>query len=165
MARDPDLEIGPIPNANPAGKPDQVPADVEGASPEEEIDRKYWETCLSDAERAEGDWRSRGRDIIKIYRNEGHYTGNNKKKLSANQTFNILYSNTEVMQAAIYAKPPTPIVRSRFVKKSEPPVPIMPPTPPAPPGMMGAPPPGGIPGGDPAMMGQPAPMPTDNSVG
>ena len=191
MAQDPALEPQTEPPV-PAGRPDEVPADLATvAAPEDEIDKKYWEQCLSDAERAEHDWRNRGRDIIKIYRNDGWYTGQSKRKQNANQTFNILYSNTEVMLPAVYAKPPQPVVRSRFVKKAAPPQPMPMMPPPGPPGMAppGMPPPGlpgsvGVPRGPggapppgmgpppmagagppPPPMGQPAPMPTDNSVG
>ena len=139
------------------GKPDVppvVPAEQDGMEPE--IDKAYWERCLADAERAEHDFRQRGREIIKIYRNDGSsvpLTGNKRKNDSI--VFNILFSNTEVMLPNIYAIPPTPVVRSRFVKKSSPPIPMPPPMPPAgPPAMapgMGVPPPevppaGGVPG-------------------
>ena len=36
------------------------------------------------------------------------------------RAFNILYANTEVMLPAAYSKPPDPVVKSRFVKKSPP---------------------------------------------
>jgi hypothetical protein len=157
----------PVPSGADSTKANKVPPGIDAfagqdTDPAGEIDRKYWEQCLADAERAEGDWRSRGRDIVKIYRNDGWYTGthgvNSKKKLNANQTFNILYSNTEVMQPAVYSKPPQPVVRSRFVKKMAPPVPMM--APPVPPQMMPPPPmvppsPGaaGPPGAPPVMGG------------
>src|SRR6188768_1642305 len=104
MAQDPALEYPPTPSEL-QGKPGDVPHGVstfrDENDPADEIDKKYWEQCLSDAERAEGDWRSRGRDIIKIYRNDGSNISQGKKKVAAQQTFNILYSNTEVMQPAI----------------------------------------------------------------
>ena len=138
MARDPALEPIPEPNPNAGSAPDRQPIDLADdaqTNPEDEIDKKYWEQCLADGERAEADWRSRGRDIIKIYRNDGStYQSIGKKRLTANQTFNILYSNTEVMAPAVYAKPPAPVVRSRFVKKSTPPLPLPPPPPMLPPG-------------------------------
>jgi len=118
------------------GKPDQVPLPP-SVTPKDEIDTQYWERCLSDAERAEKDWRNRGREIIRIYRNDGYYTAAGKKQLNRDIVFNVLYSNTEVMLPNVYAKPPQPVVRSRFVKKSEP----APPPPPMPPPMMAPPPP------------------------
>ena len=142
MATDPDLNPPPlaIPSAE-AGKPDKVDvgeADYE-QGPDEEVDKHYWIACLEDAERAEKDWRARGREIVQIYRNEtrNHRTG----KLSAGPvTFNILYANTEVMLPAVYQKPPTPVVRSRFTKVAEPQPMMPPPMMPPPPGIPGAPP-------------------------
>ena len=126
------------------GKPADVAPEV---TPDDEIDHQYWERCLADAERAERDWRSRGREIIKLYRNDGQYTALGKRKAKDETVFNILYSNTEVMLPAIFAQPPEPVVRSRFTKKSAPPEPIMPPMPPpgmAPPGMPPPMPPEGL---------------------
>jgi hypothetical protein len=170
MARDPAVEPAPEPAENAGSEPDRLPTGIDtyaDGTETDEIDKKYWEQCLSDAERAEADWRKRGRDIIKIYRNEGHYEGPNRRKTSATQTFNILYSNTEVMQPAVYGKPPTPVVRSRFVKKSAPPQPMpmpgmLPPAGGMPP-MMGALPPAPPVGGPPGM--QPPPGPSPNAPG
>jgi len=139
------------------GKPD-VPPVVPAASPavdeEPEVDKAYWERCLADAERAEHDFRARGREIIKIYRNDGStvpVTGNRRK--NSDIVFNILFSNTEVMLPNIYAIPPQPVVRSRFVKKSSPPIPMPPPMMPMPPS---GPPDAGVP---PPGMGAPPPPP------
>jgi hypothetical protein len=145
-----------------AGKADTPPVNPEEppTDPTDEIDAQYWERCLADAERAEQDWRQRGREIIRIYRNDGTYTALNKKRNVNDIVFNILFSNTEVMLPNIYANPPDPVVRSRFIKKTTP-VPQPPPLPPAPPMM--APPPGpGMPGGPPMAAPQappPAPLP------
>ena len=144
------------------GKPDRPPATPpeDEQDPVNEVDTRYWERCLADAERAEKDWRSRGREIIRIYRNDGYYTPAGKKSLSKDIVFNILFSNTEVMLPNIYSTPPKPVVRSRFVRRSEPAEPPMPP----PLGDMGmGPPPPELPptqlpsgGGEPAL--PPGPM-------
>src|SRR6185295_18360240 len=113
--------------------------------------------------------RSRGREIVQIYRGDipitrpktgrsGNRTGYNGPQNSS--TFNILYANTEVMLPAAYSKPPDPVVRSRFVKKSA--VPQPPPPPPIIPGGFGLPPqsPGmgaGPPGAPPPPMGPQGP--------
>ena len=72
---------------------------------------------MDDAERAERDWRTRGREIVEIYRNEG------RRRQPASGagpvTFNILFANTEDV-AGPSTKPPQPVVRSRFVKTQEP---------------------------------------------
>src|SRR4030095_4331818 len=160
MAQDPDLLQPPV-NALrsvEAGKPDVQEADEADAQGVEAVDRKYWIACMEDAERAERPWRERGREIIQIYRNE---TRNARTgRLSAGPvTFNILYATTEVMLPNVYAKPPTPVVRSRFTKVAEPPPPPMPMMPPGllpPPGVA---PMGPGPGPPPPMGGPPTPPP------
>ena len=57
--------------------------------------------------------------------NSGSSYGSKQDTASA---FNILYANTEVMLPAAYSKPPDPVVKSRFIKKTA--DPIMPPPPP-----------------------------------
>jgi hypothetical protein len=112
-----------------------------------DVDISFWEKALADAERAEKDWRARGREIVQIYKGDipitrprpGRLT-NRGNTASGSSAFNILYANTEVMLPAAYAKPPDPVVRSRFVKKSA--VPAPPPPPPIIPGGFGLPPPG-----------------------
>ena len=124
--------------------------------PTEDIDTRWWEKALSDAERAEKNWRARGRDIVQIYRGDIPITrpkaasttppSSYSTKQDTASAFNILYANTEVMLPAAYSKPPDPVVRSRFVKKTA--DPIQPPPPP----MMGLPPNAGPPGmGPPGM--------------
>src|SRR5580765_242277 len=143
--------LGVDPRSPEADRPD-----AQDVSSTEDIDTGWWERALSDAERAEKNWRARGRDIVQIYRGDipitrpraGKY--NSQSAYATRQdtasAFNILYANTEVMLPAAYAKPPSPVVKSRFVKKTA--EPIAPPPPPMlpgmPPGMM---PPGMPPGG------------------
>jgi hypothetical protein len=163
LAVDPDL--APPPDA--AGPADVGKADQQEAGDEygtDTVDIKYWMACLDDAERAEGDWRKRGREIIQIYRNESKNARTGAQS-AGNVTFNVLYANTEVTLPAIYQKPPQPVVRSRFTKIT----PVTPPMPPmgmAPPGMMppgigASPPPMGPPGmlPPPALPGGPAGLP------
>jgi hypothetical protein len=160
MAQDPALKPEPV-TAGPPGRPDQqdvastAPADDYAAN--SEVDKKYWLDCLDDAERAESDWRRRGREIIQIYRNENRSTKTGKWS-AGTITFNILYANTEVMLPAVYQKPPEPVVRSRFTKVATPP-----PMPPPGMGLPGMPPPAGLPppgppGGNMLPPGGPAPM-------
>jgi len=161
------------------GRPDRPP--VAPAAPDEEepeIDIGFWERALADAEQAEADWRSRGREIIRIYRNDGKKTSIGTKKTNDEIVFNILFSNTEVMLPNIYATPPQPVVKSRFAKKSAPPMPMpLPPPPMGPPPLpqvelqppqdMGAgplPPPMGPPGAGPTAPlppGGPPPLPPE----
>ena len=162
MARDPEIDAPPVQLTGQAeiGKPDkqEVGNADEGGIYEGvgEVDVPYWIGCLDDAERAEQNWRSRARDIIQIYRNDGNIA----KKGRAGDgpvSFNILFANTEVMLPAIYTKPPQPVVRSRFTKIATPMAPppgLLPPgmAPPGVPGL-GGPPPGAPP---PPPLGPPA---------
>jgi len=139
-----DKPAGVDPLTAASDKPDRVDVDapVAGQVTEDDpIDPKYWLRCLEDAERAEQNWRKRGRQIIGIYRNEHGTGGIGKARKGTTQiTFNILYANTETMLPAIYQKPPQPVVRARFSQPDkEPPPPPMP---------MGLPPAAG-PGGGP----------------
>jgi hypothetical protein len=147
------------------GKPDNIPTGQQLTEPAsqtdygEDIDLGYWIQCMDDAERAERDWRKRGREVVEIYRNDTSAGKGRSKTLET--TFNILYANTEVLLGAIYQKPPTPVVRSRFASAKA--VPMLPQAPPAP--IMGAPMPGAPPelgGGAPSPPMPPAgaPAPT-----
>jgi len=172
MARDPEIDTPNVPEVQSAtaGKPDQQDSRLlDKGSPKpdeyggvEEVDRAYWIGCLDDAERAEANWRQRGREIIQIYRNDGN-VGKKGRLADGPVSFNVLFANTEVMLPAIYSKPPAPVVRSRFTKVSQPMAPppgllppgvappgapMLPPGPGAPaPGML--PPEGGVPPGAP----------------
>jgi hypothetical protein len=154
MAQDPALDPVPV-TPDPAGKPNEAPPEAVAGDPgldASEVDISYWLDCLDDAERAEQDWRKRAREVVGIYRNEAKASGAKKGPVGPGPvTFNILYANTEVILPAVYAKPPEPVVRSRFTKATMPP--MMPP-PPMPP-MGGIPP---IPAG-------PAPTPSALPVG
>jgi hypothetical protein len=155
-----------------ADRPDAPQQDVTST---EDIDLAWWERALSDAERAEKPWRARGRDIVQIYRGDIPITRPRSGKYNAQtaygtkqdtaSAFNILYANTEVMLPAAYSKPPDPVVRSRFIKKTADPIqPGMPPPGMPPPGMG---PPGalGPPGMPPPGAGPPPAPPGAGSPG
>jgi hypothetical protein len=135
------------------GKPDQQPQENDPYAGVDGVDKAYWISCLDDAERTEKEWRARGREIIQIYRNET--SAGKSKKAGGETTFNILYSNTEVMAGAIYQHPAKPLVRSRFTSVEKM-TPMPPPMPMGMPGMMapppGMPPIGALPGGPPPGM-------------
>jgi hypothetical protein len=149
MARDPELDqpvVAEPPSAE-IGKPDQQDA-YTAAEPDlysgiDEVDKRYWIACLDDAERAERSWRVRGREVVDIYRNEAR--ASRGRAGVGPVTFNVLFSNTEVMLGSVYQKPPAPVVRSRFVKIQQP---MQPPSL-APPGLPPMPGLGGLPGGPP----------------
>ena len=140
--------VGVDPVSPEADRPDAPPPGA-AVAPTDEIDTSWWEKALSDAERAEKNWRARGRDIVQIYRGDipitrpkgGKYNSatSYSTRQDAASAFNILYANTEVMLPAAYSKPPDPVVKSRFIKKTA--DPIAPPPPPMmmPPGHQPAP--------------------------
>src|SRR5215831_13790846 len=65
------------------GKPDKPPVTDGNSGYDRDVDARYWERCLSDAERAEQNWRRRGRQIVQIYRNEGVGTSSPKSSKNA----------------------------------------------------------------------------------
>jgi len=166
ISRAPDDQppLAPVVSAE-GGKPDNIPtgtlaSDAQPTDYGEDIDLSYWIQCMDDAERAESDWRRRGREVVEIYRNDKS-AGRKRGSKSPETVFNVLYANTEVMLGAVYQKPPTPVVRSRFTAVK--PVPMLPQPPQAP--MIGAPMPGAPPelgGGAPSPSMPPAgaPVPT-----
>lgn len=107
-----------------AGKPDST-NDIASTAPmqqevgQPEVDISYWLTCMDDAERAERNWRVRGREIVTVYRNESsNAQARAKKANSGTQSYNILYANTETMLPAIYQHAPKPVVRARYNQPS-----------------------------------------------
>jgi len=180
MAQDPAITTPPTVPPSAPGKPDQQAVGEADAYSVDGVDKSYWLDCLNDAERAEQDWRKRGREIVQIYRNENRNT-RTSRVTTGDITFNILFANTEVMLPAIYQKPPQPVVRSRFVKVADPmqqAAMMMPPPPqgmgppmgpPVPPPTGGPPPPipaEAVPPGPPPPVGPPpvGPPPVDNVV-
>lgn len=72
---------------------------------------KYWQGELALADKEERDWRKRAKDTVDKYRDDKETdkrTGN---------TFNILYSNTETLKPALYARTAKPDVRRRFADR------------------------------------------------
>ena len=122
---------------DPGGNLSPEPVNQQRTNYGEDVDLSYWIQCMDDAERAESDFRKRGREVVEIYRNETA-AGKGRVKVAGKTTFNILYANTEVLLGAVYQKPPQPVVRSRFASAK--PVPMLPTAP-----MMGPAGPGGPP--------------------
>jgi len=71
----------------------------------------YWQQQLDQASQYERDWRERGRSIVGRYRDERQgvtIAG------SLTRRFNILWSNTETLKSALFARMAKPDVRRRF---------------------------------------------------
>lgn len=68
---------------------------------------EYWCREIADAQKREKDFRKKAKEIINLYENEK----------SEQYPYNILYSNTETLQSALYNSPPRPEVQRRFKDK------------------------------------------------
>lgn len=94
--------------------------DTLSINPEHQELANEWERKLTDANRVEHNWRSRGKQIQRLYR--GNRGGAQAPKTilehayesNTAATFNILYANTETLFPALYQKPPQPACRSRY---------------------------------------------------
>ena len=72
---------------------------------------QYWQMELESADQTEKDWRDRGRAVVARYRDE-----RNADSFGAGlyKQFNILWSNTETMKGALFARMPKADVRRRY---------------------------------------------------
>ena len=77
------------------------------ATPQKKVRRWLLEIKL--AQKREKKWREQAADILNVYRGKSGNDGAPKKN-----SFNILWSNTEVMRPALYNSTPKPDVRRRF---------------------------------------------------
>jgi len=73
---------------------------------------KYWQQQLDLSDKDHTDFLEEGRDIVKRYKGEKKSTVRQAQK-----KFNILYSNTETLKAAIFARMAKPDIRRRFSDK------------------------------------------------
>lgn len=76
----------------------------EGGPPEDAAD---WLAEIDSALKREDSWRKRGKKVVQRYRDE-------RGDRSTISKVNILWSNTEVLRAALYSRQPKPDVRRRF---------------------------------------------------
>jgi hypothetical protein len=86
---------------------------------------KFWMDAIALASDEEDDWRKDAEETESIY--SGGRDGNAKNR----RRFNILYSNTETLSAAVYNSAPVPDVRQRYPDNPEQQQPPMPGQPPA----------------------------------
>jgi hypothetical protein len=83
--------------------------DKPGMSPEKAS--QHWQLQLALAEREVKDWHDYGAKIQSRYRADKDSLGRSKR---AGKRFAILYSNTETLKSALYARTPKPDVRRRY---------------------------------------------------
>lgn len=98
-------------NASPRG-------DLAGAEGVDALDydtpqgrQRQWVIEIQEAEKWAAMWCDRARKVIRRYRDErenAQYSGQDRRRL------NILWSNVQVLQPALYARRPKPVVERRF---------------------------------------------------
>ncbi len=71
---------------------------------------KEWTEALRAEEKAHKDYRKIAQQVVDRYEDETQENDDDNK-------FNILWSNTEVLHSALYAKPPIPDIRRRFLDR------------------------------------------------
>jgi hypothetical protein len=86
----------------------ETPEDF-GAGGDTEAECKRWNQEITTAQKTFSTWAKRGRNIIKRYRDERDAASQGATK------FNILWSNIQTLQPALYAKRPTPQVDRRHL--------------------------------------------------
>ena len=72
---------------------------------------QYWQMELESADQTEKDWRERGRAVVARYRDE---RSADSFGAGLYKQFNILWSNTETMKGALFARMPKADVRRRY---------------------------------------------------
>ena len=72
---------------------------------------QYWQMELESADQTEKDWRNRGRAVVARYRDE---RSADSFGAGLYKQFNILWSNTETMKGALFARMPKADVRRRY---------------------------------------------------
>lgn len=73
---------------------------------------KFWQGQIALSESDSKDWIDNGKKIVKRYKGEVEKTTRSNSK-----RFNILYSNTETLKAALFARMAKPDIRRRFADK------------------------------------------------
>lgn len=90
---------------------DQPAVTEEAAKANEALEQakiaRRWIAELGVSEKAQERWLYRAKKIIKLYRKEGSENATTRQ-------FAMLWSNTETVRPAIYARPPQPVVSRRF---------------------------------------------------
>jgi len=72
---------------------------------------QYWQMELESADQTEKDWRDRGRAVVARYRDD---RSADSFGAGLYKQFNILWSNTETMKGALFARMPKADVRRRY---------------------------------------------------
>ena len=91
-----------------SGAIETVEEDI-GVKPEDTVRR--WRMAIEIADKGVEDWHKKGTQVVERYRDE---------KSRTDKKFNILWANTEILKASLFAQPPKPDVRRRVVDSRNP---------------------------------------------
>lgn len=90
---------------------------------EEAVDVQLWLDRIKKARNKEQPWRDRARKIVKIYRDDNTVTNTTYSSPRPNDDteycFNVLYSNTETLEPALFSAIPKPDVRNRYLRQDK----------------------------------------------
>jgi hypothetical protein len=100
-----------------------VTDDTQDALPEDSIDVQVWLNRIAKARQKEETWRNRAEKVIRIYRDDNTVSNNtyaSPRPYDDNEnTFNILWANTEVLLPALFSNVPKPDVRNRYLNQDK----------------------------------------------
>ena len=73
---------------------------------------RYWDIELNAADDEEREWRDEGEDVVDRYR-----SGKEMSSIGREKKFNILWSNTETLKGALFARMAKPDIRRRYLDR------------------------------------------------
>tara|TARA_R100001230_G_C5688012_1_gene198834 strand:- start:1119 stop:3068 length:1950 start_codon:yes stop_codon:yes gene_type:complete len=73
---------------------------------------RYWDIELNSSDDEEREWREEGEDVVDRYRADKEMSGIGREK-----KFNILWSNTETLKGALFARMAKPEIRRRYLDR------------------------------------------------
>src|SRR5690242_7293558 len=74
-----------------------------------------WKGEIDRAIKRDRNWHTRGRKIVRRYRDERSDTSDSQTGARGTRRFNILWSNVQTLLPSLYARRPEPIVERRFL--------------------------------------------------
>lgn len=77
--------------------------------PPEQSTGQYWHAQIEQAQKVFDKWETRGKKVVKRYRDERDAVENQRKK------FNILWSNIQILLPSLYGRQPKPQVSRRYL--------------------------------------------------
>lgn len=92
------------------------------ASEVNNLDVALWLSRIGKARQKEQQWRERAKRCVRIYRDDNNISGSNTSPRSTSDnenSFNILWANTETLLPAIFSSMPKPDVRNRYLAQDK----------------------------------------------